>query len=123
LLNHFEDAYQAIPLALIAAAFLVLAWHASVGSTASVRALQLTMLLFIVAGALGLVLHFRSTMEFQLETDPSLRGWNLYWKVLRAKAPPALAPGVLVQLGLLGLAYAYRLPALQAERSNTGGTI
>ena len=29
-------------------------------------------------------------------------------KVLEAKVPPALAPGVMIQLGLIGLAYTYR---------------
>lgn len=123
LLNHYEDLKQVIPLGLIGAALAVVAWHASIGAAASVRALQLTMLLFLGAGAAGMVLHFRSSMEFQLEADPSLRGRKLYWKVMQAKAPPTLAPGVMVQLGLLGLAYAYRHPALRtADRgSNSGG--
>jgi uncharacterized protein YneF (UPF0154 family) len=123
LLSHFEDAKQLIPLVLIGVALPVLAWHAAAGRAASVRALQLMMVLFIGAGVAGGVLHFRSNMEFQLETDPSLRGRKLYWKVLQAKAPPTLAPGVMVQLGLLGLAYAYRHPALGRagdRSSNTG---
>jgi hypothetical protein len=32
---------------------------------------------------------------------------------MTAKAPPALAPAGLIQLGLLGLLYTYRHPALQ----------
>ncbi len=122
LLNHHEDAKQSIPLALLGLALLVLAWHASAGAAASLRALQLTMLLFVAAGAVGMVLHFRSSMEFQLEADPALRGRKLYWKVMQAKAPPTLAPGVMVQLGLLGLAYAYGHPALgRAHRSSNTG--
>ena len=31
--------------------------------------------------------------------DPTLSRWQLFWKVLHMQAPPALAPGVLVQLG------------------------
>ena len=122
LLNHHEDAKQLIPLVLIGAALLMVAWHSAIGGAASVRALQLTMLLFVGAGGVGVVLHFRSSMEFQLEADPSLRGRKLYWKVLQAKAPPTLAPGVMVQLGLLGLAYAYRHPTLRrvGSGSNTG---
>jgi len=111
LLGHYEDAKQLIPLALVGMAFAVLAWHAAAGRAASVRALQLMMLLFIGAGLLGSVLHFRSSMEFQLETDPSLRGRKLLSKAMRAKAPPALAPGSMLQLGLLGLAFTYRHPA------------
>jgi hypothetical protein len=48
--------------------------------------------------------------------DPSLSGWPLFVKVVTAKAPPALAPGVMVQLGLLGLVYTYRHPALMVQR-------
>jgi hypothetical protein len=33
--------------------------------------------------------------------------WELVEKVMRAKAPPVLAPGMMLQFGLLGLAYAY----------------
>jgi hypothetical protein len=28
-------------------------------------------------------------------------------KIIHAKAPPLLAPGMMIQMGLLGLAYAY----------------
>ena len=34
---------------------------------------------------------------------------------MRAKAPPVLASGIMVQFGLLGLVYAYRHPALDTE--------
>jgi hypothetical protein len=47
-------------------------------------------------------------MEFQLEMDPSLQGVNLYRKAILAKTPPALAPGAMIQLGLIGLAYTFR---------------
>jgi len=43
--------------------------------------------------------------------DPSLEGWALFVKVIRAKAPPALAPAAMIQIGLLGLLYTYRLVA------------
>jgi hypothetical protein len=59
------------------------------------------------------VLHFRGNMAFQLDIDPSLSGWALADKVLRAKAPPTMAPGAMAQLGLLGLIYSYRHPALR----------
>lgn len=117
LLNHHEDFYQAIPLGLVAAALLTLAWHAAAASRTSVRALQIVMFLFVIAGMVGVALHFQSTLEFQREIDPSLRGFQLVMKALRAKAPPALAPGVMIQLGLIGLAFTYRHPALGASRA------
>jgi len=62
--------------------------------------------LFLVAGLAGLALHFRGAAEFQLEIDPAMGTWDLVKKVMRAKAPPVLAPGVMLLLGLIGLAYA-----------------
>jgi hypothetical protein len=110
-LKHFEDSWQLVPMVLIGLALGVIAWYLLGGGAASVRLLQILMLFFVVAGVAGVVLHFRGNMEFQLDIDPSLRGWDLFTKVIHAKAPPALAPGAMAQLGLLGLAYAFRHPA------------
>ncbi len=112
LLNHHEDLKQAIPLSLIALAFLAILWLAVSSSRTAVWGLRAVMSLFVLAGLLGVALHFQSTLEFQREIDPSLRGFDLVMKALRAKAPPALAPGVMIQLGLIGLALTYRHPSL-----------
>ena len=111
-LQHYEDSWQQLPLALIVAALGVIVWHVVSGGLMSVRVLQALMLLFLLAGGLGLVLHYRANMAFQLDMDPSQSGWDLFTKVIRAAAPPALAPGVMAQLGLLGLVYCYRHPAV-----------
>jgi len=126
LLGHYEDARQVIPLVLIAMGLVVLAWHAFHGGAVNMRALQVTMVLFIASGMLGVVLHYRSNMEFQLEMDSSLSGLKLFWKVMQAKAPPALAPSAMAQLGLLGLAYGYLCPALPGspdERNHDPGSV
>jgi hypothetical protein len=60
-----------------------------------------------------MLLHYGGNSEFQREVDPAIGGWSLVVKVMTAKAPPALAPAGLIQLGLLGLLYTYRHPALQ----------
>jgi hypothetical protein len=116
LLGHYEGPAQLIPLILIAAALASISWHFVTRSAASLLAFRSVMLLLVTAGALGVVLHYRGNLEFQLETDPSAHGWPLFMKVMRAKAPPALAPGALSQLGLLGLVYAYR------ERAPSGAS-
>ena len=107
LLEHYEDPWQLIPLFLIALAMAVLAWHTRQRDAASLRALRVLMVLFLVAGLAGVALHFRGASEFQLEIDPAMGAWDLVKKVMRAKAPPVLAPGVMLQLGLIGLAYAF----------------
>jgi hypothetical protein len=109
-LQHDEEATQLIPLVLIALGFVAIAWHAAQESSASLGMLQVTMVLFVASGLLGMYLHYRANVEFQREVDPSIAGRALFWKSMMAKTPPALAPGSMSQLGLIGLAYAYRYP-------------
>ena len=116
LLAHVEDVYQLIPLVLNGAGALAAAFVATRPSIGSVRLLQSVMVLFVLSGALGAWLHYQATTEFQLEMDPTLSGWALFRKAIVAKAPPALAPGAMTQLGLIGLAYTFRHPALASPR-------
>lgn len=111
LLDHFEDTTQLIPLGLLAVGVAVVAWNALGGGRGSVLVVQIVMVLFVAAGVAGAYFHYRANAEFQREIDPTLGGAALLWATLRAKTPPALAPGMMVQLGLIGLAYAYRQPA------------
>jgi hypothetical protein len=123
LLEHYEDAWQAPPLVLIAIALVMAAWllvRASAIGWTAVLAFRIIMASFVCAGLLGVLLHGSGNREFQTEIDPTLTGWPLLVKVLTAKAPPALAPGVMVQLGLLGFLYTYRHPALTAARRASG---
>ena len=123
LISHYEDVRQLIPLGLLFLAFTALCWHVAKPRPGSVRALQTTMVLCIVGGAIGILLHYHGAKEFQLEVDPSLRGVALFWKVMRAKAPPALAPAALIGLGVLGLTYAFRHPALYGDADESRKTI
>ena len=68
------------------------------------------MALFVVSGFVSMAAHFYGSAEFQLEIDPSISTWDLLMKVIHAQAPPLLAPGMMLQLGLIGLAYAYSDP-------------
>jgi hypothetical protein len=111
-LGHFEDAWQMVPLGLIALTLMILVWHRFDRGEWSIQALRLTMILAIASGAIGFGLHYQANAEFQLDIDPSLGGPALWLKVMQAKAPPALAPGIMAHLGLLGLAYTYRHPSL-----------
>ncbi|MEW6320678.1 MAG: hypothetical protein AB1635_06280 [Acidobacteriota bacterium] len=112
LIGHYEDALQLVPLALIAAALAASAWRAAApDSSPALRVFQALMAALIVAGAAGAVLHFRGSMEFQLEMDPSLAGFDLAMKVLQAKSPPTLAPGSMAVLGLVGIASTLRRPS------------
>ena len=117
LLEHYESPVQWVPLVSIVLALGVLIWHRVKRDALSIRALQATMLLFLAAGVAGAAFHFRGGAQFQLEIDPSQSRWDIIKKVMRSKAPPVLAPGFMVQLGLVGLAYSYRHPALDPAQS------
>ena len=122
LLEHFEDWRQLIPLGLIAAALLVLAWHAVQRGPAPVQALRVLMLIFILAGVLGLTLHYRGNEEFELEMYPDRAGLELFREVMMG-ATPALAPGTMIQLALIGLAYTIGHPRLGRVERQGGESI
>jgi hypothetical protein len=113
LLAHYESGWQLAPLMLIGLALLVVAWLVVSGGWRAVAAMRLAMVSLIAAGGVGILLHYGGNSEFQREIDPAIGKWALVVKVMTAKAPPALAPAGLIQLGLLGLLYTYRHPALQ----------
>jgi hypothetical protein len=97
---------------LIGVALSATLWHLLRRGPGSLRVLQITMVFFIAAGLLGMYLHYGANVEFQREVDPSIVGTALFWKAMAAKTPPALAPGSMAHLGLIGLAYTYRHPAI-----------
>ena len=115
LLDHFEDVWQIMPFMSIGFALATMGWVVTSCSRTSLRAMRIAMVGLIVAGLTGLLLHYMSNREFQLDMDPSQSAWSLFSKVMHAQAPPALAPGVMAQLGLLGLLYAWRHPASQVS--------
>jgi len=105
LLEHYEDAWQLVPLALIALGLLAMGWRAARPGAASLRAFRAVMVLMVASGALGLFLHYRGNTEFELERDPALAGFGLFREAMTG-ATPALAPGAMMLFGLLGLASA-----------------
>ena len=114
LLGHTESFNQWIPLiVLIVGTFSTLAVMFRPGYR-SIRLFQWIMASFVMAGILGLYLHYRGNVEFALERYPDAAGLSLVWKALRG-ATPTLAPGALAQVGLVGLIYTYRHPALSDE--------
>lgn len=114
LLEHFEDAWQWAPIALLGAALLTLAWHALERGPTSLNVLRGLMVLSMASGLVGLLLHYRGNAEFELEMYPDLAGWKLF-KDSMMGATPALAPGAMLQIGLVGLAWTFRHPAFKPQ--------
>lgn len=112
LLEHFEDPLQWVPLVLLALGLIAATTLAIRATRATVRAFQAVSALFILAGAVGLWLHFDGNMEFEREDEPSAATSVLVRRAIFG-ATPLLAPGALAQLGLVGLCIGYRHPALR----------
>ncbi|HJP58712.1 MAG TPA: hypothetical protein VJ865_01885 [Gemmatimonadaceae bacterium] len=118
LLRHAESVSQWIPHITLLIGLIVTIMVFLKPRAGTLRVFQAVMCLFIVIGLLGLYFHYKGNVEFATERDPSLTGLRLFWKALRG-ATPALAPGALSQLGLLGLIYSYRHPALLRDSIQT----
>ena len=60
---------------------------------------------------MGIFLHYRANVEWELETTPTMHGMELFREAITGSLP-LLAPGAMLQLGLLGLLWSHRHPAL-----------
>lgn len=89
-LEHYIDPNQLIPLAVSGMGLLAAAWLALAPGLAALRVWQFAMLLFVGTGITGITMHLDVASE--------------------SVDPPLLAPGLFIQLGLLGLLYTLRHP-------------
>jgi hypothetical protein len=121
LLGHFEDWQQYVPLVVLAGALGAQGWFALTRSATSVRGVRAAMWICILSGVAGVLLHYQGNREFELEMTPGA-GWSLFSAVMTG-ATPALAPGSMVQLGLVGLAWAFRHPAVPSPAANSSVTL
>ena len=117
LLEHFDEAVQYAPFLALAVAAAALAWALATPRRVAVQAARWSMAALALVGAVGIVLHYRSNLELELEMDPGLRGLALGWLALRG-GTPSLAPGQLAQLGLIGFLFTLGHPALQRDPPN-----
>jgi hypothetical protein len=116
ILEHYEELNQYAPLVLLSLTLVTVIWHWISGGRPSLRTLQVVSLFLIVSGAVGVYFHLTGNIEATKEFEPDLAGLPFWVDVIRGAAP-SLAPGTMVQFGLLGLLYAYRHPALSPKGS------
>jgi hypothetical protein len=109
LVAHWDGVWQWTPLLLLGAGLIVLLGHAILRNRHSLRAFKLVMVLFVLSGIVGTWLHYDGRVEFRQELDPSLAGWSLFRSAMTGSStPPVLAPGVMIQMGVLGLIALYQ---------------
>jgi hypothetical protein len=118
-LRHIDDRKQWIPLVVLGISVVVIGWHAASPGRASVRAMQILMVVFIATGALGVGLHYDGNVTFEREINPTSSGFEFLRKTV-AGATPVLAPGSMTLLGLVGLAHTYRHPCLAGATGEAG---
>ena len=117
LLEHYDGWRQWIPLVLLGLGLIDVAIVFRNTTPRTLKGFRILMALYIVIGGFGLWFHLAGNMEFALERDATLSGLRLLLKSVHG-GTPILAPGALTQLGLLGLAYAFRHPALGAASAD-----
>jgi hypothetical protein len=111
LLGHFEEPWQWVPLVVLAGSLVTVLLTAVRRSRGTLLTMRGVMGVSVLSGALGVWRHFRGNVEFELEMYPSISGLELFEKAVTG-ATPALSPGTMILLGLLGLAFTYGHPAL-----------
>lgn len=111
LLDHYDVLWQWAPVVALLAGLASAVAVAVRPAPATLRPFQVVMALFVVIGFVGVGLHLQGNLEFERDMDPSAGDLHLFREALSG-AFPALAPGALVQLGLLGLIHAWKHPAL-----------
>ena len=107
LLAHVKPLLQLIPVLLIGLGLGSLVQFAFSRSQRSMKVFQLTMALCIASGVLGVFLHLAFSTAEAKKKDATLQGTKLLRTALTGVAPP-FAPGAMIQIGLIGLAYTYR---------------
>ena len=112
LLGHNENLLQWQPLILLAATSLIALCCLVRASRLFIRLYEALGALCIASGLTGLWQHYRGNVEFEIEMEPNLAGFELFGQAIRG-ATPFLAPGALALLGIISLMYAYKHPNLQ----------
>jgi len=117
LLKHTDGVWQIVPLVLLGAGLLIALWYYRSRGAGAVVVLSGAMVVFLASGVAGTVLHYNGNVVYEQEANPGLSGRELYKAAVQGSTP-TLAPGAMIQLGLLGLVVAFCGSRL--GRANTG---
>ncbi len=112
LLGHYEDKPQWAPLAFLAIGIVAVVVVLVRPSRLNMQWFRVIMASYLPAAIAGFYFHINSNVEFELEMRPSMAGLELVRESMTG-AIPALAPGAMAQLGLIGLLVCFRHPALR----------
>ncbi len=101
LIGHYEEFWQYAPMVVLGVYLFAILATGNKKGVSYVGVLKSIFLLTMITGFIGMVLHLKNNLEFELEMYPSIDGWELIKKSLSG-ALPVLAPGSLIPVGLIG---------------------
>jgi hypothetical protein len=100
---------QVIAVVLVGLGLITVTCHAILRNTPSIVVFRFTMYLFLIFGIDGFLTHYHWAVQAALKSQPTLVGMPLLYATLSGKIP-LLAPGMLIEIGLLGLIYTFQHP-------------
>jgi peptidoglycan/LPS O-acetylase OafA/YrhL len=112
LIGHYQEPVQWPPLIFLALTAVGIIVMTTKPTPRTLQLFRWLMVIVALSSLAGVYFHLHSNMEFTVETKPDLTGLALFWKAIQGGIP-LLAPGVMAQVGLLGLAATFRHPALK----------
>ena len=110
LLEHWEAGFQRAPLILLGLTALGSLALLARPERRMLRAFQAVMVIAVLSGVAGTAFHFGSNVQLEREIGPDRPGGEIF-RAAVGGGTPTLAPGAMIQLGLLGLLATYRHPA------------
>ena len=104
LLDHYEDAFQQIPVLCIAFSLINLIILFFKRSKIIIKLFKLVLVLTSFSGIYGVFLHLQSNFEFEQDMKPTATNWELFSESLSG-ALPTLAPMSMLVLAFIGYSY------------------
>ena len=104
LLDHYEDAFQLIPVLCISFSLINLIILFFKRSKIIIKLFKLVLVLTSFSGIYGVFLHLQSNFEFEQDMKPTATNWELFSESLSG-ALPTLAPMSMLVLAFIGYSY------------------
>ena len=114
--RHYQQPLMLIPFVMVGVALVALLAVWPWPTAQVLRLFQAVMGLLLLTSLLGEWFHLRGNLEVVRQVSPDPSGWPLIWMVLNGRNP-ALAPGLLALVGMLGLVFTYGHPVLQDSKT------
>ena len=104
LLDHYEDAFQLIPIICLSLAILTFVLIQLRLLKGLIQAFRVSLILSVLSGIYGTFLHLRANYEFEAEINAKSDSWSLFVESLSG-ALPALAPLSMILFAIIGYSY------------------